>query len=80
MAIVAKVQTLADNGLRVYLDLPEQAIEAVAELMIYKRAGVVLNMTAIPTQNKPQAEQENDTGTVSRTKAKKRVGAGDSGV
>ena len=25
VAIVNKVQTLADNGLRVYLDLPEQA-------------------------------------------------------
>ena len=51
VAIVAKVQTLADNGLRVYLDLPEQAIEAVAELMIYKREGVVLDMTATPKRN-----------------------------
>lgn len=56
-AIVAKVQTMADNGLRVYLDLPEQAIEQVAELMIYKRAGVVLDITATP---RPKDERETD--------------------
>lgn len=50
VAVVAKVQTLADNGLRVYLDLPEQAIEAVAELMIYKRVGVVLDVTVTPRE------------------------------
>jgi len=51
VAIVNKVQTLADNGLRVYLDLPEQAIGAVAELMLYKRAGVVLDMTVTPRKD-----------------------------
>lgn len=56
-AIVAKVQTMVDNGLRVYLDLPEQAIEQVAELMIYKRAGVVLDITATP---RPKDEREPD--------------------
>ena len=56
-AIVAKIQTMADNGLRVYLDLPEQAIEEIAELMIYKRDGVVLDITATP---RPKDERETD--------------------
>ena len=43
-ATVAKVQTLADNGLRITLDLPESAIEQAAMLMAMKRAGVVLNV------------------------------------
>ena len=36
-AVVAKVQTLVDNGIRVTLDLPETAIEAAAVLMALKR-------------------------------------------
>lgn len=44
-AIVGKVQTMADGGLRVYLDLPEDAIVAAAELMACKRAGTVLDVT-----------------------------------
>lgn len=48
----AKVQTLADNGLRVTLDLPEQAIEAAAYLMAYKAAGVVLRVTVEPAKGK----------------------------
>ena len=56
-AIVAKIQTMADSGLRVYLDLPEQAIEQVAELMIYKRAGVVLDVAITP---RPKDEREQD--------------------
>lgn len=45
-ATVARVTTLADGGLRVTLDLPENAILAVAELMEAKRLGVVLGVTA----------------------------------
>ena len=48
-ATVAKVQTLADNGLRITLDLPETAIEQAAMLMAMKRAGVVLQLTAVRT-------------------------------
>ena len=43
-AIVARVQTLADGGLRVTLDLPEDAIEAAALLMALKREGVALKV------------------------------------
>ena len=44
-ATVNKVQTLADQGLRVTLDLPEQAIEAAAVLMALKRQGSALKVT-----------------------------------
>ena len=44
-ATVNKVQTLADQGLRVTLDLPEQAIEAAAVLMALKRQGSALRVT-----------------------------------
>lgn len=47
-AIVYKVQTLVDNGLRVTLDLPEQAIEEAAVLMALKREGVVIRVTVEP--------------------------------
>ena len=44
-ATVAKVQTLVDNGIRLTLDLPEQAIEAAAVLMALKRQGSALRVT-----------------------------------
>lgn len=44
-AIVYKVQTLVDNGLRVTLDLPEQAIDAAAALMAIKRQGLAIKVT-----------------------------------
>ena len=42
---VAKVQTLADGGIRVTLDLPEQAIMAAAELMACHQQGTYLEAT-----------------------------------
>ena len=51
LAIVAKVQTLADGGLRVTFDLPKTAILQAAELMAYKREGVVLEIEC--KQEKP---------------------------
>ena len=41
-AIVYKVQTLADGGVRVTLDLPETAIPQMAMLAETKREGVPL--------------------------------------
>jgi hypothetical protein len=46
-AQVAKVQTLADGGLRLILDLPETAIDVAAEMMKVKQAGAVLEIAAI---------------------------------
>lgn len=47
-AIVYKVQTLIDNGVRVTLDLPESCIMQMAQLAECKRAGIALEFTAIP--------------------------------
>jgi hypothetical protein len=45
-AIVYKVQTLSDGGVRVTLDLPETAIPQMAMLAETKREGVPLEFTA----------------------------------
>jgi len=47
-AIVARVQTLADNGIRVTLDLGENEVVAAAQLMELKRIGAVLKVTVEP--------------------------------
>ena len=53
-ASVARVQTLADGGLRFTLDAPESCVMQAAELMTCKRFGVVLRVTC------EQAEAERD--------------------
>lgn len=45
-AIVYKVQTLADGGIRLTLDMPETAIPQMAMLAETKRAGIVLTFEA----------------------------------
>ena len=45
-ATVYKVQTLADGGLRITLDLPESAIPQAAMLMECKREEIPLVFTA----------------------------------
>ena len=54
VAAVARVQTLADGGLRVTLDLPEDAVMAAAELMAFKRFGVVMDVVC--TQHERDAD------------------------
>ncbi len=53
-AQVARVQTLADGGLRVTLDLPESAIESAACLMAFKRFGVVGDVTYKPVEQQDE--------------------------
>lgn len=48
VAEVVKVQTLADNGIRLTLDLPEDEIEVAAKLMAYKREGVAIRVQVGP--------------------------------
>jgi hypothetical protein len=43
-ATVEKVQTLVDGGIRVTLDLPEDAIAQAASLMTCKREGIPLKV------------------------------------
>jgi hypothetical protein len=44
-AAVSKVTTLADGGIRITLDMPEDAIISAAWLMECKRNGMVLRVT-----------------------------------
>ena len=46
-AVVYKVQTLVDGGLRVTFDLPEQAIPQAAMLMECKRQEISLLLSAV---------------------------------
>jgi hypothetical protein len=48
-AVVNKVQTLVDNGIRVTLDLPETEILAMAWLAECKRDGLILSVQCTPT-------------------------------
>jgi poly-gamma-glutamate capsule biosynthesis protein CapA/YwtB (metallophosphatase superfamily) len=49
-AQVAKVQTLADGGIRLVLDLPETAIDTAAKMMQAKQAGAALEIAAVPVK------------------------------
>lgn len=60
-ATVTKVQTLADGGLRLTLDLGEDAIMPAAELMACKRAGVVLDVVCNEKSRDDDGEQRKDT-------------------
>jgi hypothetical protein len=65
-AVVYKVQTLVDGGIRVTLDLPEHAIGAAAELMRYKRDEVPLRVACSggfdeTKRNVPRSQSEADS-------------------
>ena len=56
-AIIGKVQTMADGGIRVYLDLPETALVEMAELAAYQINAVVVDVVITPR------EKDEPTGT-----------------
>jgi hypothetical protein len=60
---VYKVQTLIDMGLRVTLDLPEDAIAQAAQLMECKRQGIVLY---VRMSDKPPANRNKQDGSTKR--------------
>jgi hypothetical protein len=49
-AQVYKVSTLADNGIRVTLDLAEGSIEAFAKMAACQQAGAILAIVATPIE------------------------------
>ena len=51
-AVVSKVSTLADGGIRLTLDLPETAVMAAAQLMECKRLEVALRVTVESVETK----------------------------
>jgi len=60
-AAVQKVQTLADGGIRVTLDLPEQCIMQMAELAACKVHGRILDVSVTehaPDTPAPRGEWE----------------------
>jgi hypothetical protein len=68
-AVVYKVSTLVDQGLRISFDLPETAIVAAAQLMACKREGSILHITIDP--EKQVASGANEHGTIpARTERK----------
>jgi hypothetical protein len=46
-ASVAQVRTMADGGLRLVLDLPENAIDTAAAMMQVKQGGGLLEIAAV---------------------------------
>jgi hypothetical protein len=69
-AVVYKVQTLADFGLRITLDLPETAIIAAAQLMTVKRENGILHILAT-ADIQPQTEEKLERATIpARTERK----------
>jgi hypothetical protein len=54
-AQVSQVRTLADGGLRIVLDLSEDAIETATKMMQVKQAGAVLECACLAViQDKPK--------------------------
>jgi hypothetical protein len=51
-AEIVKVQTLADHGIRVTLDLPETAIAEASKLMVFQATDVIADITVRPLNNK----------------------------
>jgi hypothetical protein len=72
-AIVYKVQTLVDQGLRVTLDLPETALIAAAQLMATKREGLILHIRCLP--EKQVVSVGNESGTISARSERKSIRA-----
>jgi hypothetical protein len=72
-AIVYKVQTLVDQGLRVSFDLPETAIIAAAQLMAVKREGNILHVVIQP--DKQVSSGGNEQGKISTGTVRKSVRA-----
>jgi hypothetical protein len=63
-AQVARVQTLADGGLRFTFDAPESAILAAAELMTAKRFGKVLTVSCKVLKDAPEKRAEGSSSEV----------------
>jgi len=47
-ATIAQVRTMADGGLRLVLDLPEDAVDVAAWMMEAKRLGLMLKVVVEP--------------------------------
>jgi len=73
-AVVYKVQTLTDRGIRISLDLPESAIMQAAMYMECQRMQVILDIEAKPREQNTSEENTPD-GKKSRQDKKSLRGA-----
>jgi hypothetical protein len=60
LAVVYKVQTLTDHGIRISLDLPETAIMQMAMFAECQRMQVLLDVTCLP-QNQTVGDDSHDS-------------------
>jgi hypothetical protein len=72
-ATIARVQTLADGGLRVILDMPEAAVKSASVLMEARQAGAFLEVAAVPVfqkvtvdGSKPKQRRNNSSRSTTR--------------
>jgi len=60
-ATIAKVQTLADGGIRVTLDLPETAILQAAQLMTVRQQVAVVDVVATARMSESLTDFDHET-------------------
>lgn len=77
--VVARIQTMADGGLRFTFDAPETETLQAAQLMECKRFGIVGKLIFEPVESDKKVIEQ-DVGTIKRTKAKRRKPKSDTGV
>lgn len=66
-AVVYKVSTLVDQGLRITLDLPETALIAAAQMMAAKREGMILHIEVTTDKQVHAVNGERDERTRPRS-------------
>lgn len=69
-AIVEKVQTLVDMGLRVTLDLPEDAVTQAAQLMELRRIGSSITVSVFVKQRITELDEKRSNKQSRRTSGK----------
>jgi hypothetical protein len=81
VAVVYKVQTLVDNGIRVTLDLSEDSILQMAQLAECQRFGAVLKVSCKTTEKHDNATVQMATRTKRKSEwATKEEAGADSGA
>lgn len=61
-AEVAQVKTLADHGLRIVLDIPDNAVDVVSKMIEIRQTGAFLECVCLaikPAEIQPKEKQEN---------------------
>lgn len=78
VVIVAKIQTMADGGLRFIFDAAETETFAAAQFMECKRFGIVGELTFVPIDK--EIDKDEGIGTIKGRKAKRRKQEGNTSL